>query len=75
MTEPQYRRNLLILKPEPASKTTEIVINLGNPGYSVASDPPPRPWDWGAEAYGPTTSRRPRLVEQGKPGEKRNVPS
>ncbi len=31
-TEPQYRRNELILKPESVSKVCEIVIYLGNPG-------------------------------------------
>jgi hypothetical protein len=32
MTEPQCRRNVLILIPESASKVCEIVIYLGNPG-------------------------------------------
>ena len=32
MTEPQYRRNVLILIPESAHKVCEIVIYLGNPG-------------------------------------------
>ncbi len=32
MTDPQYRRNILILISESASKVGEIVIYLGNPG-------------------------------------------
>ncbi len=38
MTEPQYRRNVLILISESASKVCEIVIYLGNPGLMYVAD-------------------------------------
>ena len=37
MTEPQYRRNVLILMPESASKLCEIAIHPGNPGFEIGN--------------------------------------
>ena len=36
-TEPQHRRNILILISEPAPKVREIAIYLGNPGLDFAT--------------------------------------